>query len=118
MIVKATREGLLWRVSASGYVIDDVVYFVALPAKNALFRFVWVAVSGPALSVAKRVYAQVLDVGPWNVADNDYVFGGKRPQAETGTDLFGRKTNGAGIDLGGAVHRELAIVRSEEHTSE
>lgn len=105
--VKATREGLLGHLTASGYRIDAVVRFVALPSTHALRRDV--RLTNP--MNGKEVLAQVLDVGPWNVDDNPYVFGDGsiRPQAETGTDHTGRKTNGAGIDLGEAVWRGLGL---------
>lgn len=41
---------------------------------------------------------QIVDVGPWNIKD-PYWLTGTRPQAESGFDLSGRKTNLAGIDL-------------------
>lgn len=41
----------------------------------------------------------VRDVGPWNTHDPYWQTAGARPQAETGTDMSGRKTNHAGIDL-------------------
>jgi hypothetical protein len=56
------------------------------------------------------VLACVLDVGPWNEHDDDYVFGGQRPAAERGTDTRGRLTNGAGIDLSEAVWRALGML--------
>lgn len=105
MRVKATREGLLGSATSSGYVIDRHVPFVALPSAAALYRAV--RVSNPANGNA--VVAMVLDVGPWNEHDDSYVFAGQRPQAETGIDLFGRKTNGAGIDLGERVWRALGL---------
>jgi hypothetical protein len=40
----------------------------------------------------------LLDVGPWNTKD-PYWATGARPQAESGTDLSGRHTNHAGIDI-------------------
>jgi hypothetical protein len=46
----------------------------------------------------KMVTCQIVDVGPWNIND-PYWMTGARPQAETGTDTSGRRTNGAGIDL-------------------
>ena len=103
MTVKATREGLPGQKTASGYAIDAIVPFVALPAAAALH--LWVQVTNPLNG--KTVKAVVLDVGPWNTKDHAYVFGGQRPQAECGQDLFGRKTNGAGIDLGEAVWKAL-----------
>lgn len=101
--VKATREGLVGRRTASGYVIDTVVPFVALPASKALHTFV--RVTNPANG--RATIAIVLDVGPWNEADTDYVFGLARPAAERGVDDRGRATNGAGIDLGECVWRAL-----------
>jgi len=46
----------------------------------------------------KSVICPVIDVGPWNTKD-PYWASGTRPQAETGFDMTGRKTNLAGIDL-------------------
>lgn len=41
----------------------------------------------------------VADVGPWNTSDSYWETKGARPQAESGVDTRGRKTNKAGIDL-------------------
>jgi hypothetical protein len=103
--VKATREGLITGKTASGYRVDPIVPFVALPSDAALRQ--WVRVTNPANG--KSIDALVLDVGPWNTHDNAYVFGGARPQAESGVDLFGRPTNRAGIDLGEAVWTALGL---------
>src|SRR5271169_2603746 len=101
--VKATREGLVGQMTASGYRIDKVVPFVALPSALALGRFVRLT-NGMA-----TCYAIVLDVGPWNEHDDPYVFCGLRPQAESGVDSSGRPTNGAGIDLGEKVWFDLGM---------
>lgn len=103
--VKATREGLLGQRTATNYVIDLHVPFVALPSTAALRLWVWV--ENP--TNGKRMRALVLDVGPWNTDDHAYVFGDARPQAESGVDTRGRVTNGAGIDLGAAVWRGLGM---------
>jgi hypothetical protein len=103
--VKATREGLVGFKTSSGYVIDTVIPFVALPAVRALHRFVRVV--NPA--TGKRVIAFVADVGPWNEHDDAYVFDGQRPAAESGTDTRERATNRAGIDLGEAVWNGLGM---------
>lgn len=105
MRVKATREGLIGGKTSSGYIIDKVVPFVALPSVRALRKFV--RVINPANG--KSTLAVVLDVGPWNEHDDDYVFRGNRPQAESGIDTRGRVTNSAGIDLGEAVWRALGM---------
>lgn len=103
--VKATREGLVGGKTASGYIVDTVVPFVALPAWKALGRFVRV------LNPTNNLYtiAIVLDVGPWNETDEDYVFKGSRPASETSKDTRGRLTNGAGIDLGEKVWNRLGM---------
>ncbi len=105
MTVYATREGLLGQKTATNYVIDEHVPFVALPS-NAALRL-WVQVTNQANG--KSIRALVLDIGPWNVSDNSYVFGGARPQAESGRDMRGRETNRAGIDLGEAVWKALDL---------
>jgi hypothetical protein len=77
---------------------------VALPARfNALPR--------PKVRVAcgsKSVDCEIVDVGPWNTKD-PYWATGNRPQAESGTDLRGRHTNLAGIDLTPAAAAVLGI---------
>lgn len=102
--VKATREGLVGQKTASGYVIDRVVPYVALPC-GVLGRFVRLV--NPATNL--RAFAVVLDVGPWNTKDALYVLGGARPQAESGIDTAGRPTNGAGIDLGERIWSQLGM---------
>jgi hypothetical protein len=108
--VKATREGLPGRRTASGYIIDQIVPFVALPSTLALGKFV--RIRNPENNATR--YAVVLDVGPWNTHDDSYVFKGLRPQAETGMDSTGRVTNGAGIDLGEKVWHELGMLDNGE----
>lgn len=119
--VKATREGLLGQKTATGYVIDTVVPFVALPSTAALHRFVRLV--NPANG--RMVLAVVLDVGPWNEHDDAYVSQPAtepwaphsttvgvfqvRPQSESGRDAFGRPTNRAGIDLGERVWYALGM---------
>jgi hypothetical protein len=85
--------------TATGWVINDHMPFVALPSTKALYRFV--RVTNPFNQ--QSCLAVVLDVGPWNINDDAYVFQGARPQAESGT------TNKAGIDLGEAVWNALGM---------
>lgn len=108
MTVKATREGLVGHTTASGYVIDTHVPFVALPSVNALDRFV--KLTNPANG--KACLAIVLEVGPWNTHDDAYVFAGQRPQAESGVSVSGQGTNGAGIDLGEKVWTQLGMTNN------
>ena len=98
--VKATREGLVGRKTATGHVIVKDDWFVALPSRKALGRYITVTYKG------KTVRVPVKDVGPWNTKD-DYWNGTGVPHAETGYDKFGRKTNGAGIDLADGVSKAL-----------
>lgn len=120
--VTATREGLVGKQTACGWTIDTVTPFVALPHERALHRMV--RVSNPA--AGKSILAAVLDVGPWNTHD-PYVFQPAttgepaapgtpeiRPLAESGVSLSGRGTNGAGIDLGEAVHRALGFTQDNQ----
>ncbi len=93
--VKATREGLIGQKTASGYVIDHFVPFVALPSGAALR--LWVLVTNPLNG--QTVRALVLDVGPHYTDDHAYVFGEARPRAESGVKADGTPMNGAGIDL-------------------
>ncbi len=110
MRVKATREGLIGQRTASGYVIDRVVPFVSLPSTSALGQFV--RLTNPANQ--RTTLAIVLDVGPWNEHDNDYVWHGQRPDAERGVDTRGRTTNGAGIDLSEQVWNRLGMVDNSD----
>ncbi len=104
-LVKATRIGLLGQRTASGWIINDNVPFVALPSIAALHQRV--RVTNPLNG--NSIVAIVLDVGPWNTNDDMYVFRGAPPQAASGTDISGRKTNKAGIDLGERVWLALAM---------
>ncbi len=104
--VKATREGLMGGRTASGYSVDLYVPFVALPAIRAVGKFVRVT----NLENGQSAIAWVGDVGPWNEQDDLYVFGTAQPQAESGRDSRGRKTNGAGIDLGEFVWKALGMI--------
>jgi hypothetical protein len=110
MTVKATRQGQIGGLTASGYRVDRFVPFVALPSYRALWRMVRVrhGKDGP------WIYAIVLDVGPWNEHDDGYVFSGARPAAESGTDTRGRRTNGAGIDLGEHVWHSLGMIDNDQ----
>lgn len=105
MLVKATREGLIGRKTASGWKVNSSVPFVALPSSAALRQLV--RVTNPINR--KSIIALVLDIGPWNIDDDEYVFGDSRPQSETGTDKSGRETNKAGIDLGEYVWKYLEM---------
>lgn len=119
--VKATREGLLGKPTASGYEIDEHVSFVALPSRKALGRFV--RVTNPA--TLQETLAQVLDIGPWNEEDDAYVFQAAtssgavalktiRPAAESGKSVSGKGTNGSGIDLGEKVWKALNMQDNSE----
>jgi uncharacterized protein (TIGR02594 family) len=91
--------------SAYGGAIDDNAYGVALP-----FHFTGerpkVRVTGK--KSGQTIDCDIVDVGPWNT-NNPYWQAGTRPQAESGTDMTGRHTNGAGIDLTFAAAKALQI---------
>jgi hypothetical protein len=103
--VKATREGLIGGTTSTGWKIDRRLPFVALPSTKALYRFVRVRNH----ENGRTAIAVVMDVGPWNEHDDDYVFGASEPAALTNPGASGRKTNGAGIDLGEAVWAALGM---------
>jgi len=89
----------------SGLVLNDTDLYVALPDRFEGER--------PKVKVYNRLTGQssvgeILDVGPWNT-DDPYWAKGKRPQAESGTDMSGRTTNKAGIDLSPALSEALGI---------
>lgn len=110
MLVKATREGIIGGKTSTGWKINSIVPFVALPSTAALRQ--WVRITNPANG--ESIKALVLDVGPWNIDDDEYVFHGSRPQAESGIDKTNRKTNGAGIDLGEYVWDYLGMKDNSE----
>lgn len=95
--VLATREGLIGHTSATGYIIEKHVPFVALPSETAKYRVIRVS------NGQKSCVAIVLDVGPHYTDDDDYVLRGSRPRAESDG------SNGAGIDLGEYVWRALGM---------
>jgi len=89
--------------SAYGGPIDDSKPGVALPA-----RFEGVRPRVRVTSKSGSVDCAIVDVGPWNTND-PYWQTGARPHAESGTDMTGRKTNRAGIDLTLAAAKALQI---------
>lgn len=117
--VKCTREGLGGETTASGYVIEKDVPFVALPSKAALH--LWVQVTNPLNG--KSIRALVKDIGPHYTNDHAYVFQDAtipgfhgegdttvvsvtqiRPKAERS-----KTGNKSGIDLGEAVWAALGL---------
>jgi hypothetical protein len=56
----------------------------------------------------RSVECDIVDIGPWNTQD-PYWETGARPQAESGFDLTGRKTNLAGIDLTPGAARAVGL---------
>jgi hypothetical protein len=79
-----------------GHLIDDQERGVALPFRFPDAQRPKVRVTNTAN--AKSTICNIVDVGPWNTQD-PYWQTGARPQAESGTDMRGRPTNRAGIDL-------------------
>ncbi|GAC1325878.1 MAG: hypothetical protein NVSMB28_21230 [Collimonas sp.] len=91
--------------SAYGPPIDDNGLGVALPMR---FEGVRPKVQVTSKKNGKTIVCDIVDVGPWNIHD-PYWQTGSRPQAESGVDLSGRKTNRAGIDLTLAAAQALQI---------
>jgi GH25 family lysozyme M1 (1,4-beta-N-acetylmuramidase) len=86
-----------------GHVITDTELGVALPDRIADPRpQVQVIANG------KTAVASIVDVGPWNT-DDPYWTTHSRPQAESGTDMAGRVTNKAGIDLTPALAKAVGV---------
>jgi N-acetylmuramoyl-L-alanine amidase len=86
-------------------VLNDTDLYIALPDRFEGARPM-VHVYNTAAGTAST--ATIEDVGPWNI-DDPYWITGERPQAESGTDMTGRTTNGAGIDLSPALAKVLQI---------
>jgi N-acetylmuramoyl-L-alanine amidase len=86
-------------------VLNDTDLYVALPDRFEGERPNVVVYNKESGAFAT---ASIEDVGPWNI-DDPYWLSGDRPQAETGVDMTGRVTNGAGIDLSPALAKLLTI---------
>jgi lysozyme family protein len=87
-------------------VIDDAMLGCALP-----YRFPG---ARPKVKVTNRangktVVCDIVDVGPWNTTDNYWSVPQGRPQAESGRDLKGRKTNLAGLDITPAADKAIGL---------
>lgn len=86
-------------------VLNDTDFYIALPDRFEGER--------PKVIVLNQetgmfAIASIEDVGPWNT-DDPYWQTGTRPQAESGTDMSGRETNNAGIDLSPALASEIGV---------
>lgn len=81
---------------------------VALP-----FRFTGPRPMVRVFGSGRSVDCPIVDVGPWNgktpAKSDPYWVNGTRPQAESGVDLNGRRTNKAGIDLTPAAARAVGV---------
>lgn len=85
--------------------------FIALPSEGLQGRWVELETNGITILVP------VGDVGPWNGGhtnsgrslNDPYWDDNKSPQAECGTDLRGRRTNRAGMDISSDLARALGL---------
>jgi hypothetical protein len=100
--VYATREGEIGKRTSTGYLIAPESLFVALPHPKALGKHVEVRYRQRAIVVP------VLDVGPWNVAD-DYWATDRRPASERRVGKYRAPSNRAGIDLSDATFAALGL---------
>jgi hypothetical protein len=89
--------------SAYGGMVSPGSPGVALP-----FHFSGARPKVRAFCNGRSVDCAIVDVGPWNIND-PYWQSGARPQAESGTDTTGRRTNKAGIDLTPAAWSALGV---------
>ena len=105
--VLASREGLEGHGTSVGLVIRKDALFVALPSVMALWKTVVIRYG------AQIVIAPVLDVGPWNEEDNQYVFGSDNPLAAVGVGKYRNPTNEAGIDLSDGITNLLDTSKKE-----
>lgn len=101
-------QGDVEKSAYTGAVIDPDYVGASLP-----YRF---AAPVPTLTVfykGKSVSGvPIVDIGPWNTNDA-YWNGSGRPQAESGTDNSGRRTNFAGLDLTPGTWEKLGVSSSE-----
>lgn len=105
--VKATREGLVGKQTATGFRIKEDSVFVALPHRSALKREVEVKYGDT------TVKCKVRDIGPHSIYD-DYWNEDRRPLAEKGIRLpkkWGEAKNDAGIDLSDGLWDKFGIKR-------
>ena len=101
--------------SSYGYSLAEEL-FVGLPATCLKRKWVQLIVEpdGPA------AIAPVGDIGPWNGGgannkyDDRYWVARKRPQAESGTDLKGRRTDRAGIEISHSLWKEMGLGRKRK----
>lgn len=91
------------RSAYDNHLITETEYGVALP-----YRFPGARPKVRVFKDGKSAVCSIVDVGPWNTND-PYWEKGARPQAESGYDMSGRKTNKAGIDVTPAVNSYLGI---------
>lgn len=104
--VFATREGQIGDITATQMRIRPDSRFVALPHPRALGRKVEIRHGD------RRVVAEVLDVGPWNI-DDPYWERDARPASESGRGYYRRPVNRAGIDLSDPVFAELGMADND-----
>lgn len=107
----ATEFGGVGDEQPSAYA-DVAVGWPDLPGVALPFRFTGtrprVRVYRQDEAVTWAVVCEIVDVGPWNTNDPYWQISA-RPQAESGVDMHGRRTNKAGIDLTFAAMNALHV---------
>jgi hypothetical protein len=101
--VIASREGSLGKITSVGLKIRGSSIFCALPSRRALWRICLIKYKD------KKILAPVLDVGPWNTDDDNYVFGDSRPLVERGVGTYRKPINQAAIDLSDGVILKFGV---------
>lgn len=114
--IKASKIPKTLSKSSFGFSISSDV-FAALPASNLKGKWVQLRILKPK---GPKAVVPVGHVGPWNGGgwnnkyDDPYWIKKRRPQAESGKDLKGRKTDGAGISLSPKLWRLLGLGRKRK----
>ncbi len=100
----SSQSGLQKDVIATRFADETIAYADVAPGWNKRYgvalpyRFTGARPKVRVRKNDKSIDAEIMDVGPWNI-DDPYWINGQRPQAESGIDKSGRRTNRAGIDL-------------------
>jgi hypothetical protein len=122
--VGAAASRINTNIMATIFRDDSVAYPDVAPGWNDRAGFslpAWVTAPRPWVKATCRRTGRssvgpIIDQGPWNRTEkarglpgDPYWLTGSRPQAESGTDMTGRRTNRAGIDATPASAREMGL---------
>ena len=109
--ILASKISKTFQKSSYGFSISEDV-FVALPASNLKGKWIQIRILLPH---RPKAIVPVGHIGPWNGGgwtnkfDDRYWIKKERPQAESGKDMRGIKTDGAGIQLSPKLWKLLGL---------